>query len=82
MDNTKLVWLHTAESKVPWRVSCHGLWQDIFGDTQSYLTYYEQYKWKNNRVLLLTDEQELCSMLHLIRILSGRREPYRSYIIL
>lgn len=62
---TKVRLLSDAAKKREWREKCRLLWQQIFGDSDSYMEYYEHYKWKENLVLLLCQEDEAVSMLHL-----------------
>lgn len=44
---------------------CYHLWDQCFGDNDTYMEYYFTEKVKDNRILTLYEKQKLTSMLHL-----------------
>lgn len=83
MKEQKIRLLETDDSKKRWRVSCHEMWQDIFGDSDAYLDYYMRYKWPVNMVFLLTEGDLPCSMLQLnpYRVCQDGGEQELHYIV-
>lgn len=74
--------LISVQEKREREAECRRMWQQIFGDTDSYLDYYHLHKWPDNIVLLL-EEEEVCSMLHLnpYRICQEGRQSRLHYIV-
>lgn len=83
MEEEEIVLVETVLYKERWRVSCHQMWQDIFGDSDEYMDYYECFKWPVNQVFLLRRKDKLCAMLHLnpYRICQGKEEHRLHYIV-
>lgn len=83
MRKAETLLLDSEELKNQWKVSCHEMWQDIFGDSDAYMDYYERYKWHRNFVFLLAKADILCSMLHLnpYQIREGELDRELHYIV-
>lgn len=84
-NNIQIKRLDSPDQKEKYRVSCHTMWQDIFGDSDAYMEYYMEWKWEENQVLILEEEEkgELYSMLHMnpYSILQGGRRHRLHYIV-
>lgn len=54
------------EEKEKAELVCKEMWEEVFGDSQEYIAWYFNQKWKENEVFLLQDQkEEVCSMLHI-----------------
>ncbi|MGB8452289.1 MAG: GNAT family N-acetyltransferase [Anaerocolumna sp.] len=72
-----------GKSKDEIRKELYALWQECFGDTQSYTDFYFKWKVKDNRILTIYKQERLSAMLHLnpyIIMVGGKPEPL-NYIV-
>lgn len=84
-NSVQIKLLASSHQKGKYKISCHTMWQDIFGDSDSYMEYYMDWKWRGNQVLILEEEERgaLYSMLHMnpYSILQAGRQRRLQYIV-